>query len=136
MGMAMFLWPKNKIVVIYIDTMSNPEEIADNVVDSVETQKVVQDNRSNTDDAQDGSNKTSLEDQFKAAEDKTNVKIVDTNVQFANADQVPKEVKEKVIEKLGDQSGKPDWTLEHNVGDAQNQQKLTSNTVPKNVVIL
>ena len=116
--------------------MSNPEEIADNVVDSVETQKVVQDNRSNTNDAQDGSNKTSLEDQFKVAEDKTNVKIVDTNVQFANADQVPKEVKKKVIEKLGDQSGKPAWTLEHNVGDAQNQQKLTSNTVPKNVVIL
>ena len=121
---------------MYIDNMSNPEEIADNVADTVETKKVVQDNRSNTDDAQDGSNKTSLEDQFKAAEDKTNVKIMDTNVQFANADEVPKEVKDKVIEKLGDNSGKPAWTLEHNVGDAQDQQKITSNTVPKNVVIL
>ena len=116
--------------------MSNPEEIANNVVDSVESQKVVQDNRSNTDDAQDGSNKTSLEKQFEAAKDKTDVKILDTNVQFANADEIPKEVKDKVVEKLGDSSGKPEWTVEHNEGDAQNQQKITNNTVPRNVVIL
>lgn len=116
--------------------MSNAEEIANNVVDSVESQKVVQDNRSNTDDAQDGSNETSLEDQFKAAEDKKDLKILDTNVQFANADEIPKDVKNKVVEKLGDASGKPDWTLEHNAEDKQNQQRIVNNTVPKNVVIL
>ena len=55
---------------------------------------------------------------------------------FANADEIPKEVKDKVVEKLGDSSGKPEWTVEHNEGDAQNQQKITNNTVPKNVVIL
>ena len=117
-------------------TATHPDAIADAVVNTVEAQKVVQDNRSNTDAAQDGSNSTSLEEQFMKAGEKTDVKILDTNVQFAHADDIAQEVKDKIVEKLGEGAGKPAWTLEYKEGDAQSQQKVTNNTVPKNVVIL
>ena len=119
--------------------MSTAEELANanaaEIAKEVDAEKVVEDTRSGTSNPP-AEGSPSLEEQYKAAKDKTDVKVMHTNVQFANADDIPKEVKDKIVEKLGDDSGKPDWTLEHKANDNQKQQRLVNNTVPKNVVIL
>ena len=120
---------------------ASPDEVADAIIDAADSDKVVEDSRSNTIIGDAKHKAASIEEQMDRAEDKTDIKIMDTNVQSSSAleaaGEVNSEVKRKVFEKLGDQDpNKPDFTMEHEVGDAQDMNKTTVHNVPKNIVIL
>jgi hypothetical protein len=120
---------------------ASPDEVADAIVDAATGDEVVEDSRSNTIIGDAKNKAASIEEQMDKAEDKTDIKIMDTNVQSSSAleaaGEVNSDVKRKVFERLGDQDpNKPDFTMEHEVGDAQDMNKTTVHNVPKNIVIL
>ncbi|CAL8463919.1 g3454 [Coccomyxa elongata] len=85
---------------------ASPDEVADAIVDAATGDEIVEDSRSNIIIGNAKNKAAFIEEQMDKAEDKTDIKIMDTNVQSSSAleaaGEVNSDVKRKVFERLGD----------------------------------